>query len=547
MFTKVHYSFGARAILILILMIGVLGISPAKAVLADTLVVTNTNDSGSGSLRRAIANSVSGDTITFAPALAGQTITLSSSLPVISKVLTIDAGKQSIAIDGAGSYRIFEVTETGDLTINHLSIQNGKYSASCFDHATITCGSGIYSDGMLTIKNSTFSGNSAQSGGAVFLRSGTTTISNSTFRDNSATDVGGGILNWLGTLHVTNSTFYGNSAIYGGAIYNDLNSFTLSNSTFSGNSATQGAGLYNAGISLHFTNNILADSISGDDCYNEDGAGRISTNVNNLIEKNAASPNNCGIPALTNDPKLGSLANSGGPTQTMALLAGSPAIDAGADASCPATDQRRVPRPQGSHCDIGAYEAPIVTPFRSAGAVDGWVLESSENSNQGGITNPTAVTFILGDNAKNRQFRSILHFDTTSLPDNAIITSAVLKIKRQSVTGTNPFTTHKKIAVDIRKGAFSNDTALQPTDFQDVASKPSVGAFVNSPQPGGWYVAALTSTAHSYINLTGVTQLRLRFQTDDDNDAVADIIRFHSGDAVAAADRPVLVIEYYVP
>jgi hypothetical protein len=52
------------------------------------------------------------------------------------------------------------------------------------------------------------------------------------------------------------------------------------------------------------------------------------------------------------------LAGNGGPTQTHALLAGSPAIDAADDGSAPATDQRGVARPQGQHADIGAYEAP---------------------------------------------------------------------------------------------------------------------------------------------------------------------------------------------
>ena len=58
------------------------------------------------------------------------------------------------------------------------------------------------------------------------------------------------------------------------------------------------------------------------------------------------------------EPLLGALADNGGPTLTHALLTGSPAIDAGNDAACPATDQRGVTRPQGAHCDIGSYEAP---------------------------------------------------------------------------------------------------------------------------------------------------------------------------------------------
>ena len=195
---------------------------------------------------------------------------------------------------------------------------------------------------------------------------------------------------------------------------------------------------------------------------------------------------------------------------------------------------------------------PTATPtlkavtFKSGSAQDGWVLESSETSNLGGVIDAAAVTFILGDNAKKQQYRSILHFNTASLPDNAVITGVTLKIKKYSAAGTNPFTTHGKIAVDIRKDAFSNNAALQAADFQATASKNAVGSFINSPQAGGWYAVRLASTAHPYIHRTGITQFRLRFQTDDDNDLIADIIRFYSGNS-AAANQPILVIEYYVP
>jgi hypothetical protein len=187
-----------------------------------------------------------------------------------------------------------------------------------------------------------------------------------------------------------------------------------------------------------------------------------------------------------------------------------------------------------------------VTSFKSAGAPDGWVLETSETSNQGGAINAAAVSFLLGDHASKRQYRSILHFNTSSLPDNAVITRVSLKIKKQSVFGTNPFTTHLKIAVDIRQGAFGTSGALQVTDFQAAAHKPGVGFFANNPQAGAWYVTPLKAVAYPYINRAGITQFRLHFQTDDDNDFLADYIRFYSGDA-AAANRPVLVIEYYVP
>ena len=184
--------------------------------------------------------------------------------------------------------------------------------------------------------------------------------------------------------------------------------------------------------------------------------------------------------------------------------------------------------------------------LKSSAAQDGWVLESSETSNQGGSTNPTAATLILGDNATKQQYRSILHFDTSALPDNAEITRVILKLKRQSVTGTNPFTTHGKITIDVRKGTFSNASALQITDFQAAARKTGVGLIANHPTSDGWYSTSLLTAAYSYINRTGITQFRLRFQTDDDNDPAADFLRFYSGNATAA-NQPILVIEYSVP
>jgi hypothetical protein len=183
--------------------------------------------------------------------------------------------------------------------------------------------------------------------------------------------------------------------------------------------------------------------------------------------------------------------------------------------------------------------------FQSAGAQDGWVLESSETSNQGGIVNPTVASLILGDNANDRQYRSLLHFNTASLPDNATIARVVLKIQKQSLTGTNPFTTHGKITIDIRKGAFSNAAPLQTTDFQAAADKPAVGLIADHPQAAGWYVSILRAIAYPYINRTGITQFRLQFALDDNDDLAADFIRFFSGNA-PAANRPKLIIEYYI-
>jgi predicted outer membrane repeat protein len=371
----------------------------------------------------------------------------------------------------------------------------------------------------------------------------------STFDSNTAAHYGGAILanNDINLSNVTNSTFYGNlaQAGSGGGIAN-FGGLAVRSSTFSHNNASNGGAIRNGlGGSLSLTNSILANSVGRADCTRSDSTPEVE-NISNLIETTGAGLASCGSSLLTSDPVLGPLQANGGPTQTMALLAGSPAINAGTNTGCPAIDQRGIPRPQQVQCDIGAYESLAVTPFKSGGPQDGWALETGENSNQGGTINATAATFILGDNAGNRQYRSILHFNTSSLPDNAVITKVVLRIKRQSVSGTDPFTTHLKIAVDLRKGAFSNSNPLQPTDFQAPANKLAVGLNANNPQSGGWYSARLKPAAYPFINRTGITQVRLRFQLDDDNDSVADFIRFYSGNAIGA-NRPVLVIEYYVP
>jgi hypothetical protein len=184
--------------------------------------------------------------------------------------------------------------------------------------------------------------------------------------------------------------------------------------------------------------------------------------------------------------------------------------------------------------------------YRSQAANDGWILETSETSNEGGSMSSTATLLYLGDNAARKQYRVILSFNTTTLPDDAVVIGLTLKIKKQSIVGTNPFTTHGNIRVDIRKGGFGGNNALQPGDFQASASKSAAGTITNTSS-GGWYSVTFGSSVFTYIKLDGVTQFRLRFQTDDDNDDVADYFKFHSGDAVTASNRPQLTVEYYVP
>jgi hypothetical protein len=193
----------------------------------------------------------------------------------------------------------------------------------------------------------------------------------------------------------------------------------------------------------------------------------------------------------------------------------------------------------------------ITETIRSNGANDGWVLESSEDSNQGGYKDSAGSTFMLGDDAQDRQFRAILHFPTQYLPDNAVVTRVLLMIKGEGIVGDNPFTTHQNILVDIRSGAFGfigpfPYRGLQVSDFQSPSHKDTVGMIGNNPL-NGWYWTWLDSSAFQYINLKGITQFRLRFQLDDNDDQGNDYLRFYSGDYGGLAERPRLVVEYYVP
>jgi hypothetical protein len=184
-----------------------------------------------------------------------------------------------------------------------------------------------------------------------------------------------------------------------------------------------------------------------------------------------------------------------------------------------------------------------VANFQSVGAYDGWVLESGENDEVGGKVDAGATTFFVGDGSSDQQYRSILHFNTASIPNNALITKVTLKIKKQGLVGTNPFNTHGGLLVDIRKPYFHTRPDLQPEDFQAPSDLHPAGT-VQNVSGATWYTATLDPAAYPWLNLAGSTQLRLRFTLDDNNDNGQDYLKFYSGNA-ASADRPVLTVEYY--
>jgi hypothetical protein len=184
--------------------------------------------------------------------------------------------------------------------------------------------------------------------------------------------------------------------------------------------------------------------------------------------------------------------------------------------------------------------------YVSIATQDGYLLESSETSGVGGALNTSSSVLIVGDNSLKRQYRSLLSFNTASLPDNAVIVSATLKLKKQGGAGVNPFNTHGKLWVDMRKPFFGATAGLQLDDFAALAGVNMAGAVGKTPV-NGLYLAKLGGTGLGQVNKLGFTQLRLRFGLDDNNNAVADWLSFYSGNVAMAAYRPVLEIVYYIP
>ncbi|HEX7406918.1 MAG TPA: choice-of-anchor Q domain-containing protein [Candidatus Binatia bacterium] len=335
-----------------------------------TLTVTNSTFSdnsaaGGGSGISSDNGAVTVTNSTFSGNSYGIGIGASSSGP-----LTVT---NSTFLDNSGGI----ATTGATLTVVNNSTFSGNYYGGIINFGSIV----VPNSGTLTVTNSTFSGNTGagidSSSGTVIVTNssfsgnsssgianfGTLTVTNSTFSGNSS--VGGGGIDSYGTLTVTNSTFFGNSSGignsggHGGGIYSGYGTLTVTNSTFSGNSAVySGGGIFNdSGTgTATVTNTIVANSTSGGNCdgvvidggHNIDDDGSCGFSGTSLSKRN---------------PMLAGLANNGGPTQTIAIQAGSPAINAGNETVCAEPpvnklDQRGYVRPGdgATSCSIGAYE-----------------------------------------------------------------------------------------------------------------------------------------------------------------------------------------------
>jgi hypothetical protein len=373
------------------------------------LVVTSTSplSSVTGSLPWAVAQA-DGDgngqavLIEFAsgagqPFASAQTITLQGTLALnnttTGESITILGPAAGLTIQGGGSgsnFAVFSVAAGTTATLQGLTISNGFVSSSggginnagtltlnsdlVTGNSAIVFGGGIYSatGSTLTVTNTTVSHNNAtatasqQGYGAGVFDWGTMTLSDDTFNNNTAGNVGGGVYN-AGVTTVNNCTFVANTAVFGGGIGNQ-SSLTVQFSTISRNTAVSGG---KGGGIANISNQTLQDSIvSGNtSSINPDVYGAITTDKGHNLFGTALRNKTFGTGDLfSNAPGLGNLANNGGPTQTVALQSGSPAIGKGATIAGITTDQRGQSR--AATPDMGAYEfnvpAPAVTSVSPA-------------------------------------------------------------------------------------------------------------------------------------------------------------------------------------
>jgi hypothetical protein len=407
-----------------------------------------------------------------------------------------------------------DIENTGSATISYLTMSDGYFSntgSETLSYSTISGSTGgISNSGNLTINNSTISGNKAVGaaagsttsrhvfpagdgdGGGIYTTGGTLSINSSTIADNEAI---GGSTAGFGPI----GGYVGNG--YGGGLYIGGGMVTINNSTFADNQAIGGAGgdpgtgygggIYNAAgagaLQMHDT--ILADNTANVD---PDLDGGVTSQGYNLIGNSSGGSGFIASDLLNVNPQLGTLQNNGGPTQTMALLTDSPAIDAGDNAGAPTYDQRGpgFPRIVNGTIDIGAFEVQnggSTNP--SSLAVTGFP-SAIKAGNAGTFT----VTALNADGTTDTGYTGTVQFSSSDalagLPANYTFTTADQGVHPFSATlktaGTQSIT-----AIDTTSGgATGSDTGITVTPA--AASTLSISGFPTSTTAGVAHTFTIT-------------------------------------------------------
>ncbi len=288
----------------------------------------------------------------------------------------VKAGMGTLTLSGDNKFTGTTTVSAGTLQVGNASAPEPWTSPTTIDSGATASFTDLNITGVqttnlgaATFTDCTISGDRASSKGGGLSNSGTATLTGCTLSGNSA-QYGGGVMS-DGTLTINDSTLYGNTASGdGGAIYSNGGSLTVNDCTITSNTAgtaaSSGGGLYEKSVTATLTDTIVAgNTLSNSTKTASDIAGQSASNVSgtfNLIGTGGSgglstastAHNQIGIAT----PGLGTLGDYGGPTETVALLTGSPAIGAGIAVSGITTDQRGVPR--GTSVDIGAFQSSVI-------------------------------------------------------------------------------------------------------------------------------------------------------------------------------------------
>lgn len=232
---------------------------------------------------------------------------------------------------------------------------------------------------------------------------------------------------------------------------------------------------------------------------------------------------------------------SGASFSTSTLSAGAHTITASV------TDSGGAPGSAQITLNVTGGPVPVTVTFYSVAAQDGRIWESGENTNVGGggVSAENLTTSLrVGDTNVDEQYKNIVSFDTSSIPDGATVTAATLRFVRGSISGTSPFGTHGPCVADIMTGGFGGSTAFAFSDWEAAATATNVVTLSAPASNGSVSSGTLSAAGRSAINKTGTTQLRPYCTIGDNDDLGFDYIGFYPGENATQANRPQLIVTY---
>ncbi|HET9906171.1 MAG TPA: choice-of-anchor Q domain-containing protein, partial [Anaerolineales bacterium] len=439
----------------------------------------------------AIAKAANGDTIQVA---SGNYIGTGTAVVLINKSVVLSGGWNAgfttqsgmSIIDGQGARPGVSQEPNTSLSIERFVVQNGY---SQYGGGIITSGSSLVLNEVLVQNNTCYCFSGDGGGGIAIWGGALVTVTNSTITGNYAGSFGGGIFNKNGTLTLNNSTISGNDADgeAGGGIFS-YSTVTLNNTTVSGNN---GGGIYfyndsGGAITFKMKNSLVANNwaTSGPDCkgHSMDSLGYNLIGNNSGCTFNSTTGDLVGTAANPINARINRLQDNGGVTFTHALGIGSPAVNAGNPVtpgsggnSCLGTDQRRATRPVGGRCDIGAYEGSVT-----------WVPSPYVNTYTSGNSSSLPGTLVC-----------------TQIDPNCSSGDAHAKAAHKYAIGTHDFfaTQHDRISIDN-----NGMTIISSVSYCSQSSCPYNNAFWDGTQMvfGSGFSLADDVVAHEFTH--GVTQ-----------------------------------------